>query len=61
MDYIHYIFKNILMYHGDYNKEVELGSLCETGVGGLQRWKTLKIAEVCWPGDTSMIKTLKKY
>ena len=49
------------MYYGDYNKEVEFGILCETGVGQLQRWKTLKIAEVCWPGDTSMIKTLKKY
>ena len=36
IDNKHYRFKKIFMAHGDYNTEVELESLRETGVGGLQ-------------------------
>ena len=36
MDDIHYIFKKISMAHVDYKMEVELESLREIGVGGLQ-------------------------
>ena len=38
MDYKHYSFKKIFIAHGWYKTEVELVSLFETGVEGLQWW-----------------------
>ena len=46
MDNRHYSVNNIFMAHGDYNTEVELESLHETGLGGLQWWKPLKRADM---------------
>ena len=36
MDYRHYSIKNILVAHGDKDTEMELESLQDNGVGGLQ-------------------------
>ena len=48
MDYIYYRFRKIFMAHGEWKAEVELESLCNTRVGGLQWWKPLKMAEDCF-------------
>ena len=37
MDYLYYRIKNVFVAHGDEDMEVELESLRETGVGGLQQ------------------------
>ena len=60
VNYKYHRFKTIFMAHGVYNTEVELESLRETGVGGLIWWKPLKRSRLCWLGETSMMKNLKR-
>ena len=59
MEYRHYIIKNIPLNHGDKETEVELESLQDTGVGGIQWWKHFKRAESCGWGGLQRWKYLK--